>query len=175
MLGNSEGSRRQGQQRMRQLDGMTKSMDISFSKLLEFAQVHVLWTGGIIQLSHPLSSPSTPPALNLSQHQDLFQWGGSSHLVAKVLELQLQHQSFQWIFRVHFPLGMTGLISLQLNGLSRVFSSTVVQKHEFFGALRFFTGQLSHSYLTTGKTIVLTIWAFLGKVMSLLFTTEVLN
>ena len=66
------------------------------------------------------AAPSTPPALNLYQHQDLFQWGSSSHLIAKVLELQLQHQSFQWIFRVHFPLGMTGWISLQSNGLSRV-------------------------------------------------------
>ena len=51
--------------------------------------------------SHPLSSPS-PPALNLSQHQGLFQWVSSSHQVAKVLELQLQHQSFQWVFRTDF-------------------------------------------------------------------------
>ena len=51
-----------------------------------------------IQPSHPLSSPS-PPAFNLSQHQGLFQWVSSSPQVAKVLELQLQHQSFQWIFR----------------------------------------------------------------------------
>ena len=48
-----------------------------------------------------LSSPS-PPAFNLSQHQGLFQWVGSSHQVAKVLEFQLQHQSFQWIFRTDF-------------------------------------------------------------------------
>ena len=54
-----------------------------------------------IQPSHPLSSPS-PPAFNLSQKQGLFQWVGSSHQVAKVLELQLQHQSFQWIVRVDF-------------------------------------------------------------------------
>ena len=54
------------------------------------------------QPSHPLSSPS-PPAFNLSQHQGLFQWVGSLHQVAKVLELQLQHQSFQWIFMVDFP------------------------------------------------------------------------
>ena len=54
-----------------------------------------------IQPSHPLSSPS-PPAFNLSQHQGLFQWVNSSHQVAKVLELQLQHQSFQWIFRTDF-------------------------------------------------------------------------
>ena len=54
-----------------------------------------------IQPSHPLSSPS-PPALNLSQHQGLLQWVGSLHQVAKVLEFQLQHQCFQWIFRIDF-------------------------------------------------------------------------
>ena len=54
-----------------------------------------------LQPSHPLSSPS-PPALNLSQHQGLFQWVSSSHQVAKVLEFQLQHQFFQWIFRTDF-------------------------------------------------------------------------
>ena len=54
-----------------------------------------------IQPSHSLSSPS-PSAFNLSQHQSLFQWVNSSHQVAKVLELQLQHQSFQWIFRIDF-------------------------------------------------------------------------
>ena len=69
--------------------------------LLEFAQVHVHWVSDAIQPSHPQSSPS-PPALNLSQHQGLFQWVGSSHQVAKVLELQLQHQSFQWIYRTDF-------------------------------------------------------------------------
>ena len=69
--------------------------------LPEFVQFQVHWVGDAIQPSHPLSSPS-PPALNLSQHQGLFQWVSPLHLVAKVLELQLQHQSFQWIFRVHF-------------------------------------------------------------------------
>ena len=64
--------------------------------LLEFAQTHVHWVGDAIQPSHPLT-PASPPALNLSQHQGLFQWVGSSHQVAKVLELQLLHQSFQWI------------------------------------------------------------------------------
>ena len=67
--------------------------------LPELAQTHVHWVGDAIQPSHPLSSPSSPD-LNLSQHQGLFQWVGSSHQVAKVLEFQLQHQSFQWIFRV---------------------------------------------------------------------------
>ena len=60
-----------------------------------------LMSSDAIQPSHPLLSPS-PPAFNLSQHQGLFQWVGSSHQVAKVLEFQLQHQSFQWIFRTDF-------------------------------------------------------------------------
>ena len=69
--------------------------------LLEFAQTQVHWVGDAIQPSHPLSSPSLP-AFNLSQHHHLFQWVGSLHHVAKVLELQIQHQTFQWIFRVDF-------------------------------------------------------------------------
>ena len=69
-------------------------------QLLEFTQTHVHWVGDAIQPSHPLSSPS--PAFNLSQHQDLFQWVSSSHQVAKALELQLQHQSFQRILRTSF-------------------------------------------------------------------------
>ena len=64
-------------------------------QLPEFTQTHVHWVCDAIQLSHPLSSPS-PPAPNPSQHQGLFQWVDSSHEVAKVLEFQLQHQSFQW-------------------------------------------------------------------------------
>ena len=68
-------------------------------QLLEFTQTHVHWVSDAIQLSHPLSSPS---AFNLSQHQGLFQWVSSLHQVAEVLELQLQHQSFQWIFRTDF-------------------------------------------------------------------------
>ena len=67
----------------------------------EFAQTHIHQVGDAIQTSHPLSSPS-PPAFNLSQHQGLFYWVGSSHQVTKVLELQLQHQCFQKIFRIVF-------------------------------------------------------------------------
>ena len=86
------------------------------------------------QLCHPtissFVSPS-PPVLNLSQHQGLFQWVSSLHQVARLLELQ--HQSFQWIFRVlFFFLWLTGLISLLPKGLSRVFSKTTVPKHQFF-------------------------------------------
>ena len=64
-------------------------------QLLEFTQTHVHRVGDAIQPSHPLSSPS-PPAPNPSQHQGLFQWVSSLHEVAKVLEFQFQHQSFQW-------------------------------------------------------------------------------
>ena len=73
----------------------------------EFTQTHVHWVGEAIQPSHPLSSPS-PPALNLSQHQGLFKWVSSSHEVAKVLEFQLQHQSFH---------EYSGLISFRMDWL----------------------------------------------------------
>ena len=74
---------------------------------------------------HPLWSPS-PPAFNPSQHQGLFQWLSSFHSApASVLPMNIQ----DW-----FPLGLTSLISLQSRGLSRVFSNTAVQKHQFFSA-----------------------------------------
>ena len=76
-----------------------------------------------------------------------------------------------------YPLGWTGWISLQSKGLSRVFSNTTVQKHQFKKKKKasilqhsaFFGVQLSHPYMTTGKTIALTRWTFIGQVMSLLF------
>ena len=67
-------------------------------QLPEFTQTHVHWVDDAIQPFHLLLSHS-PPALSLSQHQGFFKWVSSSHQVAKVLEFQLQHQSFQWIFR----------------------------------------------------------------------------
>ena len=71
-------------------------------------QTHVHWVGDAIQQSHPRSSPS-PPHFNHSQHQGLFKWVSSSHQVAKVLEFQLQHQSFQWIPRTDLPyVGLAG-------------------------------------------------------------------
>ena len=69
-------------------------------QLPEFAQTHVHW-GDAIQPSHPLSSPS-PLAFNPSLHQGLFKWVSSLNQVAKVLEFQLHHQSFQWTFRTDF-------------------------------------------------------------------------
>ena len=71
---------------------------LSITSSWSLLKTYVHWVSDAIQPSHPLLSPS-PPAFNLSQHQGLFQWVSSSHQVAKVLEFQLQRQSFQWIFR----------------------------------------------------------------------------
>ena len=90
------------------------------------------WVSDAIQPSHPLLSPT--PAFNRCQYQGLFKWVSSSHHVVKVLECQLQHQSFKTNIQDWFSLGLTGFISLQSKGLSRVFSNTTVQKHQFFGA-----------------------------------------
>ena len=81
-------------------------------QLPAFTQTHVHWVGDAIQPSHPLSSLS-PSAFNLSQQQGLFKWVSSSHQVAKVLEFQLQHQSFPVNIQDWFPLGWTCWISLQ--------------------------------------------------------------
>ena len=96
-------------------------------QLPEFVQIHVHRVGDAIQPSHPLSSLSLP-AFNLSQHQGLFQWV-SSHQVAKVLEFQLSVSVLPMNIQDWSPLGLTDLISLQSKGLSRVFSSTIVGKH----------------------------------------------
>ena len=112
-------------------------------------------------LCHPL-------LLNLSQHQGLFQWVSSSHQVAKVLEFQLQYQSFQWIFRVgFFTIDWFDLLAIQgsLKSLLQHNSS----KASVLLHLAFFIIQLSHPHMTAWKTVALTIWTFVGKVMSLLF------
>ena len=101
-------------------------------QLPELTQTHVLWFDDAIQPSHPLSSPF-PPAFNLSQHQGLFQWVSYLHQVAKVLEFQLQHSaSDEYSGLISFRIDW--LDSLQSKGLSRVFSTTIAQKHQFFGA-----------------------------------------
>ena len=82
-------------------DSMDCSTPTVLHHLQELTQPHVHWVGDAIQPSHPLLSPS-PPDFNLSQFQGLFQWVSSSHQVAKLLELQLQRQSFQPIFRTDF-------------------------------------------------------------------------
>ena len=121
----------------------------------QFAQVHVHCISDAIQPSHPLMPSS---ALSLSQHQ---------HTMSQLFEpddqntwasaLVLPESSQGW-----FPLRLTGLISLPSKGLSGVFSSTTVWRHQFF----IFMVQVSQLYVTSGKTIALTIWTFVGRVMS---------
>ena len=126
----------------------------------EFTQTHVHQVSDAIQPHHPLLSPS-PPALNPSQHQGLFQWVSASHEVAKVLEFQPQHQSFQWTPMTDSPLGWTGWISLQSKGLPRVFSNTTVQKHQFWVS----HSVVSNSFWPHGlqPTKLLGPWDFPGK------------
>ena len=117
-----------------------------FHHLPEFA-----WINDAIQPSHPLSPLS--PALNLSHHQGLFQWVDFSHQMAKILELQFQHQSFQWIFRVDLPAVQGTLKSL----LHHNSEASILQRSAFF------TVQLSHPYMTTRKTTALTIQTLVVK------------
>ena len=103
-----------------------------YHQLLELAQTHVHQVGNAIHPSHRVLS-LFPPAFNLSQHQGLFQGVSSSYQVSKVLELHLQHQSFNE-HPGRISLRLIGLISLQSRGLPRVLSNTTVQKHHFFSA-----------------------------------------
>ena len=102
------------------------------------------------------------PALGSFQMSQLFISGGQNFgVLASTSVLPMNTQDWS-------PLGWTGWISLQSKRLSRVFSNTTVQEHQFFWCSAFFTVQLSHPYMTTGKTIALTRWTFVDKVMSLL-------
>ena len=133
-------------------------------QLPEFTQTHVLRVHDAIQPSHPGSSPS-PPAPNLSQHHSLFQWINTSHEVAKVLEFQLYRHSFQKIPGKIFRMDWLDLLAVQgtLKSLLQHHSS----KASILCLSAFFTVQLSHPYMTTGKTIALTRWTLVSKVMSL--------
>ena len=102
-------------------------------QLREVTQTHVHRVSDATQPSHPLSSPS-PPAPNPSQHQGLFQWVNSSHEVPKVeTGVSASASVLPMNIQDWFHLEWTGWISLQSKGLARVFSSTIVQKHQFFG------------------------------------------
>ena len=134
--------------------------------LPELAQTYV-HVGDAIQPSRPLSFPS-PPAPNPSQHQGLFQWVSSSHRVAKVLEFQLHHQSFnQYSGLISF--GMDWLDLLAVPGTLKSLLHHRRSKASILQCLAFFVVQLSNPYMTTGKTITLTRRTFVGEVMSLLF------
>ena len=136
-------------------------------QLPEFTQTHVHQVGAAIQQSPPLSSLSLP-ALNLSQHQGLLKWVSSLHQVAKILEFQHQHQSFQWTTR-------TDILEDKLVGSppsprnSQESSPTPQFKTSILLCSVFFIVQHSHPYMINGKTIALTRWTFVDKLVSLLY------
>ena len=135
--------------------------------LLDFTQTHIHRVGDGTQPSHPLSSPF-PPAPNPCQHQSVFQCVNFSHEVAKVLEIQLLHHSFKRTPRA--DLLQNGLVGSLCS--PRTLKSLLQHHSSKASILRhsaFFTVQLSHPYMTTGKTIALTRRTFVGIVMSLLF------
>ena len=138
--------------------------------LLELAQTHVHWVGDAIQPSHPLLSPSL--AFNLAQNWGLFKWVSSLQQVAKLQSIGVSASASVLPINIQdwFPLGWTGLISLQYKGLL-----SLLQDHSSKASVlqcsAFSVVQLSHPYMTTGKTIALTRQTFVGKVMSLLFNT----
>ena len=122
--------------------------------------VSVIPSNHLILCCPLLVPPSIFPSITSFQMSQLFAPGSQSigaSPSASVLPMNIQDS---------FPLGWTGLISLQSKGLSRVFSNTTVQKHQFFDVLY---GPTLHPYMTTGETIALTGRNFVGKVMSLLF------
>ena len=136
-------------------------------QLQGFTQTHVHRVSDAIQPSHPLSSPSLPDP-NPFQHQSLFQWVSSSHEVAKVLEFQLSIIPSKEIpGLISFRMAWLDLLAVQgtLKSLLQQHSS----KASILWSLAFFTVQLSHPYMTTGKTIALTRWTLVGKVTSLLW------
>ena len=126
------------------------------------------WVGNAIQPSHTLSSPF-PPVFNLSQHQGLFQWVSSLLQMAKVLEFQLHNisPSNEYSGLISFRIDWLDLLAVQ-----GTFES-LLQHHSSKSSIlqhsAFFLVQISHPYMTTGKTIASTKWTFVGKVMSLLF------
>ena len=134
-------------------------------QLLEFTQTHVHWVGDAIQPSHPLLSPS-PPAPNPSQHQSL-----SNESTLRMQWSKYWSFSFSIIPSNEQP----GLISFRMDWLDLLevqeTLKSLLQHHSskasIFPRSAFFTVQLSHLYMTTGKTIALTRWTFVGKVMSL--------
>ena len=136
-----------------------------FHYLLEFAQIHFHCVDNAIQSSLPLSTNS-PLALNLSQHQGIFQWVSSSHQVAKVLELQLQHQSFQWLFRTDFL--WDWLVWSPCSPRDSQESSPTPQFKSINSSALSFKVQLTpiHDYW---KNYSFDWQTFVGKVMSLLF------
>ena len=130
-------------------------------QLPELTQTLVHWVSDAIQPSHPLLSPS-PPALNLSQHQGLLKWVSPLHQVAKVLELQLQYQSFhEYSGLISFRIDWLDLLEVQ--GILKSLLQHHSSKASILQRTPFFLVQLSYPYVTTGKTIALPRWTFVGE------------
>ena len=130
-------------------------------RLLEFAQSQVHWVSDAIQPSCPLLPPF-PLAFNLSQHQGLLQWVSSSQLGGQSFEASFSSDEYSGLisFRIDwFDLAAQGTFKSLLQHQS---SKLSILQHSAFSL------QLSHLYMTTGKTIALTTWTFVGKVMPLL-------
>ena len=133
-------------------------------QLLEFTQTHVHQVANAIQPSQPLSSPS-PPAFNLSQHQGLFKWVSSSHQVAKLCSFSFSiNPSNEYSGRISFRMDWLDLLAVQ--GTVKSLLPHHSSKASVLWCSAFFTVQFSHPYMTTGKTIALTRWIFVGKVSS---------
>ena len=130
-------------------------------QLLELAQIHVHWVSDAIQSSHPLSSHS-PPAFNLSQHQGLFH--------ESVLHIRWQ-KYWSFSFSISPSNEYSGLISFRMDWVDLLTIQgtlkSLLQRHSLKSPIlqhsAFFTVQLSHPYVTTGKTIVLTRRTLVGK------------
>ena len=133
-------------------------------QLPELAQTHVYWVSDAIYPSHPLSAPS-PPTFNLSQHQGLSKW------------VSFSHQYWSFSFSSSPSNEYSGLISFKMDWLDLLAVQgtlkNLLQHHTCKASIlphsAFFIVQLSHPYMTMGKTIALTRWTFVGNVMALLF------
>ena len=132
-------------------------------QLLECTQTHVHWVGDDIQPSQPLSSPS--PAFNLSQHQCLFKWVSSLHQMAKGSFSFSISPSNEYSGLISFRIDWFDLFAVQ--GTLKSFLQHHSSEASILWCSAFFIVQLSHPYMTPGKTIALTRWTFVGKVMSL--------
>ena len=136
-------------------------------QLLELTPTLIHWVGDAIQPSHP-HPLFILPAFNLAQHQGFFQWVSSSHQVDKVLEFQLQHRpSSEYSGLISFRIDWLDLLAVQ--GTLKSLLQHHCSKALFLWCSAFFIVRLSRPYITTGKTIALTRWTFVDKVMSLLF------
>ena len=138
------------------------SLSITNSRsLLKLMSIESVMPSNYLILCHPLLFQSSIlPSIGYFPMSQFFASGGQNigaSASASILPMNIQ----DW-----FPSGLTGCSSLQSKGLSRVFSITTVS---IFRCSAFFIVQLLHPYMTTGKTIGLTRWTFVGKVMSLLF------